>query len=220
MLGLFNVFALLVFRRSLDASFGKVTGRCWVAFITSQFHLMFYLTRTLPNMYSFGLSISPTSLPDIVPLLYANTPSNSCGGISPPIISPISCTPKTSHAPPRPLRSSLPLRNGHPPRHNFPVPPHHRPYHFDSHHPFWHRMRHHSSHTLCARRLLFLATYPSLARTRRLLLQCCSWLIIQLGHFSLPLLLHISTATSTSQPRLHTINCIRTLPARHLLSSS
>lgn len=56
-LGCFNAVSLLVFRRSLDRAFGKTTGRWWVALLASQFHLAFYLTRTLPNMYSFGLSM-------------------------------------------------------------------------------------------------------------------------------------------------------------------
>ncbi|EJP69081.1 Alg9-like mannosyltransferase [Beauveria bassiana ARSEF 2860] len=66
-LGALNALSLLVFRRGLDAAFGKATGRWWVVLVVSQFHLMFYLSRTLPNMFSFGLSLltllkSPFSL--------------------------------------------------------------------------------------------------------------------------------------------------------------
>ncbi|KAM3552903.1 hypothetical protein ARSEF4850_007170 [Beauveria asiatica] len=55
-LGALNALSLLVFRRRLDAAFGKATGRWWVVLVVSQFHLMFYLSRTLPNMFSFGLT--------------------------------------------------------------------------------------------------------------------------------------------------------------------
>lgn len=219
MLGLFNAFALLVFRRSLDASFGKVTGRCWVAFITSQFHLMFYLTRTLPNMYSFGLSISRLTTSNLPSHLLTKC-SNSCGGLPPPIVSTIPRSPKTSDPPPHHLRCRLPLRNSHSPRHVFPPSPHYRPYHSHTHHPRRHRMCHHCSHALCSRRLVLLATYPALARTRGLLLQCCPGLLFQLGNIPIPLLLHVRAAAFTSQPRLHTFNCICALPAWHLFTSS
>lgn len=56
-LGVFNAAALLVFRRSVDKAFGRETGRWWLGLIVCQFHVMFYLSRTLPNMFSFALSM-------------------------------------------------------------------------------------------------------------------------------------------------------------------
>ena len=55
-MGLFNAFALLRFRKGLDKAFGKDVGRWYILLQAAQFHVIFYASRTLPNMFAFGLS--------------------------------------------------------------------------------------------------------------------------------------------------------------------
>ncbi|EGC34106.1 hypothetical protein DICPUDRAFT_80121 [Dictyostelium purpureum] len=51
-LGLFTSIALFKFQRAISWKFGRVTGY-WFSLITlTQFHLMFYMTRTLPNTFA------------------------------------------------------------------------------------------------------------------------------------------------------------------------
>jgi alpha-1,6-mannosyltransferase len=57
-LGLFNAACLLVFKSNVEREFGKPTARWFALLQASQFHVLFYSSRTLPNMFAFGLSWS------------------------------------------------------------------------------------------------------------------------------------------------------------------
>ncbi|KAK8050233.1 Alg9-like mannosyltransferase [Apiospora phragmitis] len=55
-LGLSNAAALLVFRLKVEKAFGKPTARWYTLLQASQFHVLFYASRTLPNMFAFALT--------------------------------------------------------------------------------------------------------------------------------------------------------------------
>jgi alpha-1,6-mannosyltransferase len=55
-LGLANAAALVVFARSLSRTYGDDAGLWWVCLLAGQFHVFFYASRTLGNMFAFGLT--------------------------------------------------------------------------------------------------------------------------------------------------------------------
>ncbi|KAL2161562.1 hypothetical protein VTH06DRAFT_8124 [Thermothelomyces fergusii] len=55
-LGLFNAACLLFFARNLRRAYGGETARWYLLLQASQFHVIFYASRTLPNMFAFGLT--------------------------------------------------------------------------------------------------------------------------------------------------------------------
>ncbi|PFH59137.1 hypothetical protein XA68_12757 [Ophiocordyceps unilateralis] len=56
LLGFFNALALFVFRVRLGRAFGWGVARWWLVMTVSQFHIAYYVSRTLPNMFAFGMT--------------------------------------------------------------------------------------------------------------------------------------------------------------------
>ena len=55
-LGGLNATALAYFARSIDRAYGPIVAIWYVALQASQFHIWYYASRTLPNMFAFFLS--------------------------------------------------------------------------------------------------------------------------------------------------------------------
>lgn len=60
-LGLFNAYCLISFRNRVAKTFGRNAANWYVLFQASQFHVMYYASRTLPNSFAFGFSKSNSS---------------------------------------------------------------------------------------------------------------------------------------------------------------
>lgn len=73
-LGLFNALAMMSMMHNVQRAFGRPAARWYVVLQASQFHVMFYASRTLPNMFAFGLSKYPISSLD--PRSKLTIPSN------------------------------------------------------------------------------------------------------------------------------------------------
>lgn len=55
LLGLFNAVALLRYGKAVQAAVGKGAARWFILLLATQFHVIYYASRTLPNMFAFGL---------------------------------------------------------------------------------------------------------------------------------------------------------------------
>jgi alpha-1,6-mannosyltransferase len=62
-LGLSNAIALIAFGKSVEKAFGSSAGIWFALFQASQFHINYYASRTLPNMFALIFSkFRPISL--------------------------------------------------------------------------------------------------------------------------------------------------------------
>ena len=69
---MFNAMALMVYANGVRKAFGQSTAIWYVSLQASQFHIIYYASRTLPNMFAFGLSmfrLLPHSRPTTLTLL-------------------------------------------------------------------------------------------------------------------------------------------------------
>ncbi|PNH44130.1 hypothetical protein VD0004_g3510 [Verticillium dahliae] len=61
-LGMYNAAALLYYAHCVKRGLGTSAARWWTVMTVSQFHIMFYASRTLPNMFAFGLTTISSAL--------------------------------------------------------------------------------------------------------------------------------------------------------------
>jgi alpha-1,6-mannosyltransferase len=55
-LGLLNAASFIIYAIGVRTAFGTTVGLWYIALQASQFHIIYYASRTLPNMFAFGIS--------------------------------------------------------------------------------------------------------------------------------------------------------------------
>ncbi|OKL60229.1 hypothetical protein UA08_04853 [Talaromyces atroroseus] len=77
-LGLFNALSLNSYARGLQKAFGSATAYWYLIFQASQFHVAYYASRTLSNMFAFGLTTIALRL--LLPCPNASNKSSTSSG--------------------------------------------------------------------------------------------------------------------------------------------
>ncbi|OQV07131.1 hypothetical protein CLAIMM_11609 [Cladophialophora immunda] len=72
-LGLFNAAALIYYASGVRRAYGKTAAAWYTIHQASQFHVWYYSSRTLPNMFAFGMSTFALSL--LLPVTPSTTES-------------------------------------------------------------------------------------------------------------------------------------------------
>ncbi|KHJ33366.1 putative glycosyltransferase family 22 protein [Erysiphe necator] len=78
-MGLLNALSILRYKHALARAYGQDAGRWFVLLLASQFHVVYYASRTLPNMFAFFLTT--LALRDFLPLQAWNAPKRHKRGI-------------------------------------------------------------------------------------------------------------------------------------------
>lgn len=60
-LGAFNALSLIAYAAGVNRAYGKKVAAWFVLLQASQFHVFYYASRTLPNMFAFGISTQRSS---------------------------------------------------------------------------------------------------------------------------------------------------------------
>ncbi|OAP63542.1 hypothetical protein AYL99_02769 [Fonsecaea erecta] len=74
-LGLFNAAALIYYASNVRRAYGKLAAAWYVVHQASQFHVWYYASRTLPNMFAFGISTFALAL--LLPVTSSSSSSSS-----------------------------------------------------------------------------------------------------------------------------------------------